>query len=70
MAPTNLLDDFHPRKVRIYRNGDEFFMGKRILINDRIYGNFEQVRAANASFCMAFRKRSRSMEGLFGVCII
>jgi hypothetical protein len=33
----------HPRKIRIYRNGDEFSVGKKIVVNERIYRNFEQV---------------------------
>jgi hypothetical protein len=38
-------DEMHPRKIRIYKNGDEFFPGKKMIINLRIYRNFEQVRA-------------------------
>ncbi|KAI8904878.1 hypothetical protein EDD86DRAFT_194666, partial [Gorgonomyces haynaldii] len=35
-------DEFHPRKIRIYKNGDEYFMGKRIILNERIYRSYEQ----------------------------
>lgn len=37
------VDVEHPRKVRIYRNGDEYFIGKKIVVNERVYRNFEQV---------------------------
>lgn len=33
----------NPRKIRVYRNGDEYFTGKRIVVNERIFRNFEQV---------------------------
>lgn len=37
-------DGSHPRKIRVYKNGDDYYIGKRVLVNDRIYRNFEQVR--------------------------
>ncbi|KAI9364503.1 hypothetical protein DFJ73DRAFT_792651 [Zopfochytrium polystomum] len=39
------FDDYRSRKIKVYRNGDVFNPGKKLVVSPRIYRNFEQVRA-------------------------
>ncbi|ORZ34045.1 hypothetical protein BCR44DRAFT_117010, partial [Catenaria anguillulae PL171] len=40
---------YHPRRIWIYRNNDQHFPGKRILVNQRRFKNFEQFLASLTS---------------------
>lgn len=39
-----MSDDFKARKIRVYRNGDTHYVGKRMVVNGRVFKNFEQVK--------------------------
>jgi hypothetical protein len=41
------LDDYKSRKIRIYRNGDPFDHGKKLIVSPRLYRNYEQVILLN-----------------------
>ncbi|KAI9102534.1 hypothetical protein DFS34DRAFT_577191 [Phlyctochytrium arcticum] len=39
------MDEFRSKRVRVFRNGDIYEPGKKLVINTRVYRNFEQFLA-------------------------
>jgi hypothetical protein len=37
------LNEYRPRKIKVYRNGDVFSHAKKIVVSAKIYRNYEQV---------------------------
>ncbi|KAH6585359.1 hypothetical protein BASA61_006897 [Batrachochytrium salamandrivorans] len=40
--PSVVMDDYRPKRIHIYKNGDCYFAGKRTVVNCHVYRNFEQ----------------------------
>ncbi|TPX34748.1 hypothetical protein SmJEL517_g02775 [Synchytrium microbalum] len=40
------VDEFHSRRVRVFKNGDVFSPGRRVVVSTRVYRNFEQFLQA------------------------
>ncbi|KAI8928996.1 hypothetical protein BC831DRAFT_46103 [Entophlyctis helioformis] len=36
------MEDFRPTRIRVYRNGDAYFPGKKFVVNGKVYKNYEQ----------------------------
>ncbi|KAL7749915.1 hypothetical protein RI367_004791 [Sorochytrium milnesiophthora] len=63
------------RKVWIYRNGDTFFTGRRVLVTDKLYKNMEQLLQAltpdmglrSGAVRKLFDTKGHKVEGLAGL---
>ncbi|KAJ3264041.1 Doublecortin domain-containing protein 2C, partial [Borealophlyctis nickersoniae] len=43
------LEEFKSKKIRVFRNGDIFTPGKKLVVSTRVYRNFEQVMNAQGT---------------------
>lgn len=48
------LDHFRSKKIRVFRNGDVYAPGKKLVVSKRIYRNFEQVSQFNTTISSQF----------------
>ncbi|KAJ1537207.1 Doublecortin domain-containing protein 2C, partial [Cladochytrium tenue] len=69
-------EDFRSRKIRIFRNGDVFAPGKKLVVSPRVYRNYEQflhnisleLNLLNGAVRRVYTLDGRAVRGLADLC--
>ncbi|KAJ1566323.1 Doublecortin domain-containing protein 2B, partial [Cladochytrium tenue] len=69
-------EDFRSRKIRVFRNGDVFAPGKKLVVSPRVYRNYEQflhnisleINLLNGAVRRVYTLDGRAVRGLSDLC--